>query len=182
MLLARQEKTDMSRVHVCSVDRLPDVAASSGARTLVTLLRENHLVDRPQTIAPARYLRLSFNDIIEPREGLALVQGTHVAALIDFVQRWDRQEPLLIHCFAGVSRSTAGAYITACLLQPQVSEAEWAARLRNASPTATPNARVIALADALLKREGRMISAIAAIGRGAECHSGEPFFLDLALP
>lgn len=170
----------MPAVHVCSVDRLPDVAAATGARTLVTLVRENHPVERPETIAPERYLRLSFNDIVEPREGLALVQGDHVAQFIAFVQRWDRQAPLLIHCFAGVSRSTAAAYITACLLRPDVTEADWAARLRAASPTATPNSRLIALADEMLAREGRMIASIAAIGRGAECHSGAPFFLDLA--
>jgi predicted protein tyrosine phosphatase len=170
----------MAQIHVCPVDLLPDVAAASGARTLVTLLREHHPVEVPPTIVPERYLRLGFNDITEPREGLTLVQDRQVGELLDFVARWDRQAPLLIHCFAGVSRSTAAAYATACLLRPEVSEQDWALRLRAASPTATPNSRLIALADAILRREGRMIEAIAAIGRGAECHSGAPFFLDLA--
>lgn len=172
----------MRKVHVCSVDLVPEVVVQSGARHMVTLLREHHPLERPPSIAPERYLRLGFNDIAEPREGLTLVQSDHVEALIGFLSRWDQTAPLLIHCFAGVSRSTASAFIAACLLRPDVAEAEWARRLRLASPTATPNPRLIALADGLLNREGRMVEAIAAIGRGEECHSGTPFFLDLDAP
>lgn len=172
----------MRQIHVCSVDLVPEVVERSGARHMVTLLREHHPLERPASIAPERYLRLGFNDIAEPREGLTLVQGDHVEALLGFLGRWDQQAPLLIHCFAGVSRSTASAFIAACLLRSDIGEAQWAQRLRQASPTATPNPRLIALADGLLAREGRMIEAIAAIGRGAECHSGEPFFLDLDNP
>jgi hypothetical protein len=50
------------------------------------------------------------------------------------------------------------------------------------SPTATPNRRLVALADRRLGREGRMAAAIAAIGRGADCFEGAPFALELAGP
>jgi predicted protein tyrosine phosphatase len=103
-----------------------------------------------------------------------------VRELIAFAGAWDRAEPLLIHCYAGVSRSTAAAFIAACALGPERDEGEIARALRAASPTATPNARLIALADAALDRGGRMIEAVAAIGRGAECFEGEPFALELA--
>ena len=59
---------------------------------------------------------------------------------------------MLIHCFAGVSRSTAAAFIAACALAPNRDEATIARALRAASPTATPNARLVALADAALGR------------------------------
>ena len=52
-----------------------------------------------------------------------------------------------------------------------------AQRLRAASPTATPNGRLIETADALLGRGGRMRAAIAAIGMGALAYEGEPFHL-----
>ena len=81
--------------------------------------------------------------------------------LLEFVGGWDRAAPLLIHCFAGVSRSTAAAFISACALAPQRDEGEIALALRAASPTATPNARLVALADAALGRAGRMTRAIA---------------------
>jgi predicted protein tyrosine phosphatase len=102
-----------------------------------------------------------------------------VRALLDFVGAWDRTEPLLIHCYAGVSRSTAAAFIAACALAPARDEGEIARALRAASPTATPNARLIALADAALGRGGRMTDAVAAIGRGVECFEGKPFALAL---
>ena len=108
-----------------------------------------------------------------------LPEESHVAQLLDFVRAWDRAQPLLIHCYAGVSRSTAGAYIAACALQPKSCEQELAQYIRALSPTATPNARLVAVADDLLGRQGRMSAAIAAIGRGADCFEGVPFTLAL---
>lgn len=85
----------------------------------------------------------------------------------------------MIHCFAGISRSTAAAFISACALAPQANEGAIARSLRAAAPSATPNARLVALADELLGREGRMIEAVRAIGRGADAFEGQPFTLDV---
>ena len=60
------------------------------------------------------------------------------------------------------------------LREPVVTDA---AALRRASPYATPNARLVALADDLLARRGRMVDAVLSIGRGAETYEGEPFML-----
>lgn len=84
----------------------------------------------------------------------------------------------MIHCWAGISRSTAAAYISASVLNPSLDEEELATRLRDAAPSATPNPRIIALADKLLNRDGRMIKSIAAIGRGADAFEGTPFELN----
>ena len=51
--------------------------------------------------------------------------------------------------------------------------------MRAASPTASPNPRLVALADDALGRRGRMNEAIAEIGRGEECFEGTPFTLEL---
>jgi predicted protein tyrosine phosphatase len=79
---------------------------------------------------------------------------------------------ILIHCHAGISRSTAAAYALACQQAGPGHEADLAMTLRALSAAATPNPRMIALADDLLGREGKMISAIRAIGRGAEAYEG----------
>jgi len=81
----------------------------------------------------------------------------------------------------GISRSTASAYASVCALSPHRDEADIAQALRRASPTATPNIRIISLADKLLGRNGRMIAAVETIGRGIMI-DGEaaPFRLDLA--
>ena len=56
-----------------------------------------------------------------------------------FLKEWDRKRPMLIHCWAGISRSTAAAYTALCLFRPQADEEELAWELRTASPSATPN-------------------------------------------
>ena len=170
----------MSRIHVCPLARIDETVAATGARSLVTLLNPGTPVVRPTAIAAERHLFIAVGDIIEETPGHVLPDETHVATLLDFIRAWDRAEPLLIHCYAGVSRSTAAAFIAACALAPERDEAAIAQALRAASPTATPNARIVALADAALQRGGRMSQAIAAIGRGAECFEGLPFALELA--
>ena len=87
---------------------------------------------------------------------------------------------MVIHCYAGVSRSTAAAFIAACALAPERPEIEIARALRAASPTASPNTRLIEIADRMLGRAGRMVAAVDAIGRGEDCFEGVPFALELA--
>ena len=88
----------------------------------------------------------------------------------------DGPRPLLIHCWAGISRSCAAAYILACDRNPG-HEQEIAVDLRRRAPFATPNRLMVQLADDMLVRGGRMVDAIDAIGRGAEATWGEPFRL-----
>jgi predicted protein tyrosine phosphatase len=54
-----------------------------------------------------------------------------------------------------------------------------AREIRRASATATPNPRIVAIADRVLGRDGRMLAAIDAIGRGEMAYEGIPFRLDL---
>ena len=170
----------MPRLHVCSLRAIGQTVEETGARSLVTLLRSDFHLERPAEIAADRHLRIGINDITEPAPGLSEPQAAHAAQLIAFARAWDRREPMVIHCFAGVSRSTAAAFIVACALSPERAEADIAAALRRLSPTATPNALLTRHADALLGRGGRMIEAIAAIGRGQDCFEGVPFAFELA--
>jgi predicted protein tyrosine phosphatase len=147
----------------------------------VTLINDDTLVVRPPSIDADNHLFLGINDITEAQDGMIVPAEEHVATLIDFVRRWDREAPIVIHCYAGISRSTAAAFITACVLQPARDEAEIARSLRAASRSATPNPLLVALADDLLERQGRMVDAIAAIGRGEMAVEGVPFALALEI-
>jgi predicted protein tyrosine phosphatase len=169
----------MPRLHVCSLARVAETVRATGARSLVTLINVDTLVSRPAEIDPQRHLFIGMSDITEPLDGHILPAEQHVQKLIDFAKNWDRSEPLVIHCHAGVSRSTAAAFIIACALAPSRSETEIADAIRRASQTATPNRRMIAIADAMLKRNGRMVAAIERIGRGSDCYEGVPFVLEL---
>jgi len=148
---------------------------------LVTLLTEGTPFERPAAILPENHLCLWMNDIAEEQAGLVAPGLRHVEELIAFARQWDRVRPLAVHCYAGVSRSTAAAYIVAAALSPERDEAELARTLRKLSPSATPNPRLVRHADALLERNGRMVNAIAAIGRGADAYEGRPFALPLGV-
>jgi predicted protein tyrosine phosphatase len=106
---------------------------------------------------------LAIDDITEPAPGQILPSAEHISKLIGFASSWDRQTPLLVHCHAGVSRSMAAALILLCL-DAEGREAEAARLLRSRAPHAHPNRRMIALADQLLQREGRLIAARESMG------------------
>ena len=170
----------MPSIHVCPLSRIPDTVRRSGARTMVTLINRGTEVVRPRQIAENRHLFVAMSDIVLAEDGHILPSDSHVETMIDFVRRWDRAAPLLIHCFAGVSRSTAGAFISACVLDTARPERDIAADIRARSPTATPNRLMVEIADRLLGRDGRMVEAVEAIGRGRECFEGVPFAIDVS--
>ncbi len=166
-------------IHVCSLARLHETVAATGARHVVTLLKDVDRVQRPGGISSENHLILGMDDISGPLEGYIAPADEHVTRLLAFVRSWDRAAPLVMHCYAGISRSTAGAYVAACALNPHRNELAIARRLRLASATATPNVRIVALADRALGRGGRMTRAIEEIGLGATAFEGEPFRLDV---
>lgn len=169
----------MPSIHVCPLSQIPATVRASGARSLLTLVAKGTAVDRPGEIDGSRHLVVPMSDIVLAAEGEILPSERHVADVIEFVRSWDRVAPLVIHCYAGVSRSTAAAFIASCALDETRDERSIADEIRRKSPTATPNALMIAIADRLLQRNGRMVEAVDAIGRGAECFEGVPFALDV---
>jgi predicted protein tyrosine phosphatase len=166
-------------IHVCSLARLEETVEDTGARHVVSLLGDEARLQRPASVAPENHLWLRIHDISSPLDGYIVPGEQHVAELLDFVREWDRKAPLVVHCYMGISRSTASAFATVCALNPKRDEASIAQALRRASPTATPNARIVSLADRILGRDGRMIAAIETIGRGVLTAEAAPFRLDL---
>ena len=167
-------------IHVCSLARLYATVEETKARHIVTLLRLTDRVTRPSHIAPENHLVLAVDDIAQPSDGYTMPGDEHVRRLIDFVGQWDRAAPMVVHCFAGISRSTAAAYTAACALNPERDEMQIAWDIRRLSRTAQPNARIVSIADRLLKRDGRMVRAVETIGPGDAAMEGHPFRLDLA--
>jgi predicted protein tyrosine phosphatase len=168
-------------IFVAPLSLVETTVADANVSHLVTLINGETLISTPPSIVPDRHLRLAMNDICQPQPGLVLPCETHVADLINFARDWDRQAPLLIHCWAGISRSTAAAFISLCALNPAGTELELARTLRRASPTAYPNRLLVALADEILTRDGRMINAVEEIGRGKIAEEAEVFALPALL-
>ena len=93
---------------------------------------------------------------------------------------WDRRAPLVVHCYMPASAARPRARSPASARSIRIAtRASIAQALRRASPTATPNIRIVSLADRLLGRDGRMIAAIETIGRGDLTAEAAPFRLEL---
>jgi len=166
-------------IHVCSLARLPSIVADSGARHLITVMGNVDKVQRPPSIAPDNHLVISMDDIAFPVDGFVAPNDDHIARMIAFGRDWDRARPLVVHCWAGISRSTASAFALACALNPSREEIDIAARMRARSASACPNRLIVAIADRLLARQGRMIAAIDAMGPGNDATEGQPFVVGL---
>ena len=166
-------------IHVCSLAALPETVRRTGASHVLTVMANVEQVARPETILPENHLKVSMDDITEELEGFVAPSDHHVAQVLAFVRGWNRGAPLVVHCYAGISRSTASAFAAACALNPQRDELTIAKAIRAASPIASPNRLIVGLADKALGREGRMLRALDAIGPGTMLAEGQPFRIDL---
>jgi predicted protein tyrosine phosphatase len=169
------------KIIVSSLAKLHDTVREHGARRILTLINAATPVPRPDEVRAEDHLFLGFNDITEPTEGMVAPSEAHVHEIIRWAREWDRVHPMVVHCYAGISRSTAAAYISALTLNPDLEELKLAKELRRRAPTATPNIRLITFADDILKRNGRMVDAINWIKRGEDAFEGVPFEVPMKL-
>lgn len=136
-------------------------------------------------VGAAKHLRLAFHDAHHPGFGIELASPEHIATLVAFLREWNGRGTLLVHCRAGIGRSTATGFVAACVRDPGASEMELARHLRRVAPLSRPNETIVRLADAALGRAGRMSAAIADTGRGLpwiDVMEGVPFELVLPAP
>lgn len=164
-------------IYVCSLSRLVQTVNDTGARHVITAINPWSIPETPAGVADEDHLRIAINDIEAPHGELVHPETHHIEKIISFAKRWNRDGPLVIHCLAGISRSSASAFITACALNPNADENTIASALRQASETARPNRLMIELADGLLARNGRMIAAIKSLSPGAATMEARTFAL-----
>lgn len=153
---------------VCPLSRAAEIARARRPARAISLLDPGTDFPHFEHLHDDHRLKLPVHDVEHDHEDFDAPRSEHLETIITFVRGWDRSAPLLVHCYAGISRSTATAFIAACAHNPSTPETKIAEALRAASPTASPNRRFIALADAALGRDGRMVRAIERIGRGGD--------------
>ena len=162
---------------VCGLSRAQEQIDLYQAQSVIGILGPETAHPIYRGIAEKQHLKLTFHDINEDAVGMKGASSDDVDLLLNFITAWDQKSPLVIHCWAGISRSTATAFAAMCLLHPRQDEMELAQRLRLASPTATPNRLITKHVDNRLGRNGRMLGAVENIGRGANAFEGTPFIL-----
>lgn len=150
-------------IYVCPLAHVADTAERVRAGHLVTLIADVR-PPTPACVPRGRHLTVAIDDITVPMPGFSAPESHHVRDLLNFAAGWDCRAPMLIHCHAGISRSTAAAFTILAAIHGAGSEAAIATALREAAPWAQPNARIVQLADDLLARGGAMIAAIDELG------------------
>src|SRR5947207_8349778 len=99
---------------VSPLSSLPGVLKARQPSHLVSLLSPEHMIPTPPGFPALLHLKLRVNDIIDPAMGTAPPTREHVESLLLFARGWDARQPLLIHCWAGISRSMASAFAILC--------------------------------------------------------------------
>ena len=154
-----------SRLTICGLQELRAFQDASVTHVLSIL---DPLFPEPADFAeygPHERLTLRFHDIIEPTQGMMLPERQHVEDLLAFGQgltatNGDPLRHVLIHCHAGISRSTASMATLLAEARPDADEDWIFAHIREIRPQAWPNSRMIGMADDLLGRSGRLTAAL----------------------
>src|SRR5271166_7171626 len=115
-------------------------------------------------------LELRFHDVIEPgRADMIVPHEQHVADVLAFGRELLAEPPadthLLVHCHAGVSRSTASMALILAQARPDVPGGGILAEVLRIRPQAWPNLRILEIGDALLGRGGSLVAAATCIYR-----------------
>jgi len=144
---------------VCSLDSAQTAFAENSPSQVVSLLSVDETMPTFAGLPEEAHLKL-YAERDDCSSAIGAAAESRARDIIAFLEKWDRQGNVLIHCNRGVSRSMAAAFITLCLLRPDDDEAILAKELRNAAPHADPCLLTVAYADDILDRDGRMIDAI----------------------
>ncbi len=150
----------MSAILVTPLSAVPETLRRFKPSHLITLLSPDFMIETPAGFPPERHLRVSVNDIVEPADGLIPPHEDHIVEILEFARGWNGHSPMLVHCWAGVSRSMASAFSILCDRAPRGSEFRIAQELRARAPHANPNRLIVRLADAFLGRDGAMVQAV----------------------
>jgi predicted protein tyrosine phosphatase len=159
------ESSAQGRLTICGLQELCSYQDAAVTHVLSIL---DPLYPEPADFAAYGWherLTLRFDDIIEPTPGMVLPQLEHIEELLQFGQGLaaaddDPLRHLLIHCHAGISRSTASMAALLAEARPQADEDAIFAHIREIRPQAWPNSRMVAMADDLLGRGGRLLAAL----------------------
>jgi predicted protein tyrosine phosphatase len=149
------------QVTICGIDEL-GVHCAAGVTHVLSILDPGW--PEPEAFGafdPHRRLELRFHDVIEADPGCVAPERLDVEQLLTFARDLTkaRDTHLLVHCHAGVSRSTAAATLILAQTRPDRPAEEALQAVVRQRPRAWPNLRILELGDALLERRGEIVEA-----------------------
>ncbi|CAH2603349.1 Protein-tyrosine-phosphatase [Rhodovastum atsumiense] len=152
------------RITICGLEELDGHCASGVSHVLSILDPDWPVPEAFGSFGEHRKLELRFHDVIEPDiAGTIAPEPAQVAALLGFGQDLisdpQPEAHLLVHCHAGVSRSTAAMALLLAQALPEIAPGRILQEVLRIRPQAWPNLRIIDFGDALLGRDGALIAA-----------------------
>src|ERR1700751_1839632 len=155
------------RLTICGIPEL-DEHCTTGVTHVLSLL-DPDCADPPAfaAFAPHHRVALRFHDVIEPKPDRIPPSLRDVERLLALGRELidAPQGHLLIHCHAGVSRSTGAAALILAQAWPDRPARVAFDAVTNIRPRAWPNMRILELGDGLLGRNGEIVAAVAAVFR-----------------
>ena len=150
------------RLSICGLDELPDFARADVSHVVSILDPTTPDPAVLKTYGPHLHVTYRFDDVIREIPGFVPPMPHDVERILAFGENLHHQavRHLLIHCHAGVSRSTAMAAILMAQAKPGQEEGAFAF-IRQIRPRSWPNSRMIDFADSLLGRGGEVKAALA---------------------
>lgn len=153
------------RLTICGVDELGRYCGQ-GVTHVLSILDPGWPEPEPLRVFDVhRRLKLNFHDITEPTAGWIAPERWDVELLLAFGREFSRptdNKPIhaLVHCHAGVSRSTAAAILLLAQHHPERAADEAVGVVARLRPRAWPNLRMVEFGDALLRRDGAIVAAV----------------------
>jgi predicted protein tyrosine phosphatase len=148
-------------ITICGIDELQGHGALGATHVLSILDPEFPVPEAFGEYGEHDRLELRFHDIIDPTPGMILPGPEHVEAILAFGRNLDAdpQANLIVHCHAGISRSTASMALILAQAMPHEPAEAILATVHGIREKAWPNLRLIELGDVLLGRDGTLVEA-----------------------
>lgn len=155
------------RLAICGVHDLPDVLARFSPSHVISITDpDDEPLDFPEQIT---VLRLTFFDL-HTMTGMVAKTLTardrgdypcvdHAEAILDFGRQLPAGARVLVHCHAGVSRSTAAGFLLMAARMPGQEDVAFNL-IKRIRPVAQPNRLLVRHGDRLLGAEKRMIRCV----------------------
>ena len=151
------------RLTVCGIDELAEQCAARPTHVLSILDPDRAVPEAFGTFGEHKKLELRFHDNIDPMPDQTMPMPEHVAAVLAFGRDLMAEPPedahLLVHCHAGISRSTASMALILAQARPDLSAEAILAEVLRIRDKAWPNLRMLEMGDAMLGRGGSFPAA-----------------------
>jgi predicted protein tyrosine phosphatase len=150
---------------VCGIDELAGHCDACASHVLSILDPSHPVPEAFGAYGEHERLELRFDDIVEPKPGLVIARPGDVDRILAFglkVQEAPSGEAhLLVHCHAGISRSTASMVLILAQAMPSIAAEEVVGMVHAIREKAWPNLHMIEMGDARLQRGGTLVEACA---------------------